>query len=305
MTQMQMAVGIFLETDIELHQSANAVYEAAVALHEKNYNVYSIGLFHKFKNAPSSMQTQLSLLRQVAKDIASSSENYYEVDDIDNLKVIFGDVADDIVNPNIPDKADNDPIIFIPGVMGTRLFAHNFSDQVWPPLGTWNGSDQLGDYILRDDLSLRPSDIDQRTLQPHKKGLSMSTFDYREYGAQDAYKEIIDALCANFDGKDGRSDRQIYFFSYDWRQSNEISASDLSTFINQIAAISPSDKVDLVCHSMGGIVASVYFENNGDAKLDKIITGGTPYEGSVDILKSIFTDDVISGWLGKLLVNPL
>jgi hypothetical protein len=112
----------------------------------------------------------------------------------------------------------------------------------------------------------------------------------REYGALGTYKEIIDKLCDVF------SDRPIYFFSYDWRQDNESNAEILRQFIEQLTA--GGGKVDLVCHSMGGLVASSYYKMYpDDHRTGKIITAGTPYEGSPFIFGAVLKGDITDSGL--------
>lgn len=55
-------------------------------------------------------------------------------------------------------------------------------------------------------------------------------------------KKIMDRLRTEF------PNRELYFFSYDWRLSSEENAKKLKAFVDSL----PSPKVDLVAHSMGG-----------------------------------------------------
>ena len=84
----------------------------------------------------------------------------------------------------------------------------------------------------------------QKLLKEHENSFGI---EYREYGALNTYKNLIDTLCDS-------TDRPVYFFGYNWMESNSDNADKLREFINELN----TDKVDLVCHSMGGIVASSY-----------------------------------------------
>lgn len=184
------------------------------------------------------------------------------------------------------------PIIFIPGVMGSNLYSEpnaitGFKARVWLMLKDLKDKFPIGsriDIIKHPSLDVRPSLQDQRSLSvwdPDNEDYGDIDIPLlaREYGAGGTAKAIIDRLCNEFAPDKG--DRPIYFFSYDWRQSNEVSAAKLYELITQLTsgANAPS-KVDLVCHSMGGIVASTYFKNHDRNKIGKVITAGTPYEGS-------------------------
>ena len=170
--------------EINLYEGANSVYEQAKILQGK-YNVYSIGIFQNYKSAPSSMSNAIELLRDTVRDIASSRDQFYDVDDIEQLEFIFGGVAEDIAAPQ------EKPIIFIPGVMGSRLFDNNL--QLWPPASV-KAAGSLGNRILSNELRIRDAIEDQRPLPAHEKGGS-APLTAREYGAQDTYKEMIDPCC--------------------------------------------------------------------------------------------------------------
>lgn len=109
----------------------------------------------------------------------------------------------------------------------------------------------------------------------------------REYGATDAYKNIVDELCHRF------PKRSIYVFSYDWRQSNSDNAEKLNIAINKVLDETKKKKVDIVVHSMGGLVTSSYYSKYGNEKIDKVITCGTPYEGSAKVFNVVMNWDVL------------
>jgi len=119
----------------------------------------------------------------------------------------------------------------------------------------------------------------------------------QEYGTQNWYKNLVKKLVQEFPNK------PIYFFSYDWRQSNEDNGRALMSFIDGNLK---ADKVDLVCHSMGGIVASSYIAQYGARKIRQLVTCGTPYEGAPRLISVVqnwnvvgdSTKDFFLGFLG-------
>ena len=238
--------------------------------------------------------------------------------------------------------ADKDPIIIVPGIMGSRLFNDkDCTDKVWSP-----NSDKLGIVLafltritnpypitypspehdlfdlaerinINNYLYVRNYDKNGRPINQNK--LSK---DEREYGAIDHLKitdddnnneeeynnyaslGILDRLCERF------PDREIYVFSYDWRRSNDESAQKLRDFVDAL----DTDKVDIVAHSMGGLVSSRYYAAYGrDKKIDKIITCGTPYEGAPHMFEAVelgmFTgekaNDAAMKYLGDLARNTI
>ncbi|MDP2932923.1 MAG: hypothetical protein Q8N81_02220 [bacterium] len=92
-----------------------------------------------------------------------------------------------------------------------------------------------------------------------------------------AYDDLVDTFEAN-GYKEGYD---LFLFPYDWKQSNVVSAQDLQMKIGKAKIACQCDKVDLVAHSMGGIVARQYIEsNNYQNDIDQLIFLGTPHLGS-------------------------
>jgi hypothetical protein len=67
-------------------------------------------------------------------------------------------------------------------------------------------------------------------------------------------------------------------FYYDWRKNVTDNAILLMNYIN--SNITSDEKVDLVGHSMGGLIGRSYFESNQGGQLSKFLTVGTPHQGS-------------------------
>ena len=86
--------------------------------------------------------------------------------------------------------------------------------------------------------------------------------------AADAYMPLLSAL-----GENGKP------FYYDWRRDVRSQTLILQNFINSLT--SGGKKVNLVGHSLGGLVGRAYLENRGsDSKLEKLLTVGSPHQGA-------------------------
>ncbi|MDP3956954.1 MAG: hypothetical protein Q8Q10_00435 [bacterium] len=73
----------------------------------------------------------------------------------------------------------------------------------------------------------------------------------------------------------------LFPFPYEWHYSNIESAKLLKTKIDEIKAQAKWPRVDIVAHSMGGLVAREYIGAlNGGSNIDQLITLGTPHNGS-------------------------
>jgi triacylglycerol esterase/lipase EstA (alpha/beta hydrolase family) len=58
-------------------------------------------------------------------------------------------------------------------------------------------------------------------------------------------------------------------------------AEQLDAKIESVCAATGAARVILVCHSMGGLVARAYLRQRGPARIERVITIGTPHHGSV------------------------
>lgn len=69
----------------------------------------------------------------------------------------------------------------------------------------------------------------------------------------------------------------LFIYPYDWRKKLEVAAAELDAYIT--AKIPGSTKVDIIGHSLGGLVGRIYAQKYGTTKVDKLITVGSPHQG--------------------------
>jgi len=94
----------------------------------------------------------------------------------------------------------------------------------------------------------------------------------------------------------------VYPFAYDWRQPLRVTELHLEAFINEVierTKLTPhyyqdgyADRaqVNLVGHSMGGLLVSGYLERLGkNARVGKVATLGTPFRGSHEAVTRVAT----------------
>ncbi len=115
-----------------------------------------------------------------------------------------------------------------------------------------------------------------------------------------AYKELIEELrynlCESVD-----KPVPVYPFGYDWRHPLDITEEALADFIDEVIdrtkllrhyakdGYGEAPKVNLVGHSMGGLVVAGYVERFGTGKINKIATLATPYKGSFEAMVKMAT----------------
>lgn len=91
------------------------------------------------------------------------------------------------------------------------------------------------------------------------------------------YDDLIDTFKANgyLENKD------IFPFPYDWHKSNVDTAILLKQKIDAVKAICQCNKVDIIAHSMGGLVARQYIQSDAyQNDVDKLVFLGTPHKGA-------------------------
>ena len=97
------------------------------------------------------------------------------------------------------------------------------------------------------------------------------------------YDNLMEALIAAGYREDSLLEAKptLFTFPYDWRADNNITAGLLKEKIQRVKEISGRDKVDIIAHSMGGLVARSYIEGNDyQNDIDQVVFLGTPHLGS-------------------------
>lgn len=99
------------------------------------------------------------------------------------------------------------------------------------------------------------------------------------------FTHIYDGLIKSLENAGYEKDKDFFIAFYDWRKPNFDSAINyLKQTINQAKQISGKDKVNIVAHSMGGLVTRAYIiSNHYQNDIDKFIMLGTPNYGSSDV----------------------
>lgn len=95
-------------------------------------------------------------------------------------------------------------------------------------------------------------------------------------GLQPVYRPL-DTFLEGMGYVDGQT---LFYFPYDWRKDYIAMDQALDDLVNLALQRSGKDKVILMAHSTGGVVARNYLLRRGAAKVDQLITMGTPYIGS-------------------------
>ena len=232
-----------------------------------------------------------------------NSDKYYAADRMNNDELVSS-VRDYILGDEKHDRnLDKKPIIFIPGIAGSELFKIDESlvspeekaigmiygdkersaNRIWVPIGydATKANDDLNLYSNENLYGLQQGDLRK-----------VNVFE-RHAGPVAMYSSLLGTIMKNF------PDRPVYLFSYDWRKSNIDSAEKLAAFIDSITD-GGKVKVDLIAHSMGGIVSSHYLREHDD-RVDKYLSFGSPYEGAPSAFNTLSSKSLVGGFLDVVI----
>jgi pimeloyl-ACP methyl ester carboxylesterase len=178
------------------------------------------------------------------------------------------------------------PTIFVPGWMGTTLQ----DEYRVPPETVW---------------SMLTRDYERAT--PHPDNLELESREPARvvpgHVHEVAYKELIEELRHGLSpGED--EPVPVYAFKYDWRQPLVAGEARLARFVEEVIertkllrhydgagwgrSIEP--KVNLVGHSLGGVVIAGYLERSGASHhVHKVATLAAPFQGAFEAVAQITT----------------
>lgn len=186
---------------------------------------------------------------------------------------------------NVPKK---NPVLIVPGILGTEL--NDGDDKVWPSLSKMVVDPQSTflDSLEMDTLG-RPKNLNVQA------GAMLKNINYT-FGSYEYAGLLLEHLKLS-----GYIEQEIFTFGYDWRMSAKDTATRLGAKIQEILTQTGAQKVDIVAHSLGGLVSKHYLINNPEPSVGKVIFVGVPNLGSAKAGKVlIFGDD-----LGVPLINPM
>ncbi len=178
------------------------------------------------------------------------------------------------------------PVLFVPGLLNTKISdqSQNFlwidMDRTANPLRIDSYTDSFMDP-LSFSYNLLPSDnslLIKNVIA--KETYAKINYDYSQ-GLVDEFEG------AGYNAVEGSADQTFYSFPYDWRYGvsgkypdNKTNSDLLGEKIEALARISPTGKVDVVAHSLGGLIAKKYAMDHVLPKIGKLVFVGVPNLGS-------------------------
>lgn len=190
------------------------------------------------------------------------------------------------------------PVIIIPGIMGSELY--DGSDFIWPNVDLL--LDRVHDYFLLESLSMdeNGNSIKDISLGDIVKEIKIPV-------ANKTLTDIFNGLIVKLESKNYVLNNNYFLFPYDWRLNLDNSIDSLKNKIDAIKKQTGFFKVDIVAHSMGGLLTEDYINQFGSDSINKLIFVGTPHLGAPKSAKVLLEGDteIPAGVLNKETIKKL
>ena len=214
----------------------------------------------------------------------SDFDGYFEIPvDLESFTELAATVTDNRGNTSELSQLRR-PVIFLPGVAGSWLKDQQ-GGNIWPPMESIADSDeQWNERLLR--LAMNEAGQDISGIQPYR------VLEYF-YGEDRAYGRFLESMHQLYRGHVDNANPEtldIWRLPYDWRKSPDELADQLKAFIDDISGTEVGhawcNEVDIVAHSMGGLVASTYlrkYPEHSRNHVHRLVTIATPYLGAPQV----------------------
>ena len=190
----------------------------------------------------------------------------------------------------------SEPVVLVPGIMGSVLARTSDGKELWPDIGDMASLSGItsGDAYL-DGLALDAAG---------GQLVAMSTPDIvRTATATIAFipvqKTFYENLIDVFTMQGYVENKDLFVAPYDWRLDLRSQNDALAAKITAAIAASPDGKINIVAHSMGGVLVKEYLAGRTDNSfLNKLVLVGVPQLGSPKAFKILNYGDNLGVALG-------
>ena len=174
------------------------------------------------------------------------------------------------------------PVIFVPGITATYLK----DEYKLPPDFVWTVLTK--EY---EKVALHPDDLRYEVQEPARLRPDQLY--------EIAYKELVEELRYNLRKREDLK-VPVYPFGYDWRMKLEDIEASLSDFIEEVIdrtkllkhynkeRYGDKPRVNLIGHSMGGLIVAGYLKSHGGGLVDKVATLATPFQEAARVTPSLY-----------------
>lgn len=202
----------------------------------------------------------------------------------------------DISPPSLP------PLVFIPGIGGSRLIggvhtgAKGNGSYLWPTIRpdkieALNLRDGVEDVeavaVARSYSTAEDIVIDARSTDiygPYLQHLALQGYTLYPLGEDRSRLTGTHML-----EQDWAFTPTLFEFPYDWRRPNAEHIATLQSYLSRIRELHGGADVDIVAHSMGGLIVRRYLIEHGDEGIRSVATVGAPVWGAPQAVYRLLT----------------
>jgi len=213
--------------------------------------------------------------------VSTAGVEYY-IEAVDDLGVNRTNGAPD--SPHVI-RVAHTPVILIHGIMGAEIVGPILQVggsvlewKIWPAAAV-RAADPYS-------LMLTPEGLDPVGSQLHVGDILSYVLD-PQVGVLPHVFPVYGKLIDHLVDRGYVKDTDLFAFAYDWRKNLTETARDLGTRIQEVVAETGGRKVNIVAHSMGGVVARQYLNTTPNAPVQKLILLGVPSHGSPDAFQAL------------------
>ncbi len=184
-----------------------------------------------------------------------------------------------------PPPATPGPVLLVPGIMGSYLY-NQAGEEVWPAVS----QTILDPWDLHLNKLALPTDG-----KPTGNYLMRTSDIIRKILINDYFQGLINELEDN-----GYTEGEnLFVFPYDWRlnidwlagSSTPEGVDNLKDTIMAVKQQTGADKIDIIAHSLGGLVVKRYLQLFGTTSIDQFIDIATPHLGAPKAFKILMYGD--------------
>ncbi|MEK6840088.1 MAG: hypothetical protein AABX72_04035, partial [Nanoarchaeota archaeon] len=185
----------------------------------------------------------------------------------------------------------NTPVVIVPGILGSYLDRVSDSEEVWV-----NANKMLLPFdIYLNELSLGGNGLPDLANPKLKTDGIIRNIDDQDF---------FSGLIAELESAGYQEGIDLFIFPYDWRLRNESNSTVLRLKVEDILQQTGAERVDIVAHSMGGLVVKYYIKHFGNSPVRKFIDIATPHLGAPKSFKTLmYGDDLNIAPLGIYILN--
>jgi len=186
------------------------------------------------------------------------------------------DNASSVITESLPITAataqipPKEPVLIVPGLLGSELGQPGRT--YWPSLPDLvaDPSDGFMDIL---DLNPNGTPVDGSI----QAGGILSKIDYA-FGSFDYSAGLIDS----FKSAGYAVDQNLFIYPYDWRLGVQQNADGLARKIQNVLNLTGASKLNVIAHSLGGLVVKEYLADNAQSGIDNLVLAGVPNLGSAE-----------------------